>query len=377
MSESSQIKTISTTGLPQTDQRHMTRALELARTGIGLASPNPHVGAVVLDANGNIAGEGTHTYAGVKHAEVIALEQAGERAHGGTLYLNLEPCSHQGRTGPCADAVIAARVKRVVAAMQDPNPAVSGRGFEKLRAAGIDVTVGVCEREARKLNEAFAKWIGTGLPFVTLKAATSHEGFIAPLDRSRTAFTGAQANAFVHELRHANDAILVGVGTVLADDPLLTDRTGKPRRRPLLRVVLDSQLRIPINAKLVTSAADDVVVFCCHGDSAHRRELEQRGVRVVIAPEAGGRVDFATVLEWLGREKLLSVMVEGGAEVNRDVLQNDVADKIIVIRSSKSLSDGLHWTGGAAVDEQKAVERIEHQFGEDTACEFYLHDPYA
>jgi diaminohydroxyphosphoribosylaminopyrimidine deaminase/5-amino-6-(5-phosphoribosylamino)uracil reductase len=355
----------------------MTRALELARTGIGLASPNPHVGAVVLDANGNIAGEGTHTYAGVKHAEVIALEQAGERAHGGTLYLNLEPCSHQGRTGPCADAVIAARVKRVVAAMQDPNPAVSGRGFEKLRAAGIDVTVGVCEREARKLNEAFAKWIGTGLPFVTLKAATSHEGFIAPLDRSRTAFTGAQANAFVHELRHANDAILVGVGTVLADDPLLTDRTGKPRRRPLLRVVLDSQLRIAINAKLVTSAADDVVVFCCHGDSAHRRELEQRGVRVVIAPEAGGRVDFATVLEWLGREKLLSVMVEGGAEVNRDVLQNDVADKIIVIRSSKSLSDGLHWTGGAAVDEQKAVERIEHQFGEDTACEFYLHDPYA
>jgi diaminohydroxyphosphoribosylaminopyrimidine deaminase/5-amino-6-(5-phosphoribosylamino)uracil reductase len=355
----------------------MARALELARAGVGLASPNPHVGAVVLDASGRVAGEGTHTYAGVKHAEVIALEQAGERARAGTLYLNLEPCSHQGRTGPCADAVIAAGVKRVVAAMQDPNPAVGGRGFEKLRAAGTEVTVGTCEGEARRLNEAFAKWIRTGFPFVTLKAATSREGFIAPLDRKRTAFTLAQANDYVQDLRHAHDAILVGVGTVLADDPLLTDRSGKARRRPLLRVVLDSRLRIPMTSELVTSVADDLIVFCCHGDSDHRGQLEAKGVRVEAVPELGGHVDFQVVLQRLGRENILSMLVEGGAEVNRGVLKNDVADKIILLRSQLSMGKGLHWTGGALFREEAALDVKTQEFGEDTATEIYLHDVYA
>jgi diaminohydroxyphosphoribosylaminopyrimidine deaminase / 5-amino-6-(5-phosphoribosylamino)uracil reductase len=362
---------------PEQDEKWMIRALELARAGVGLASPNPHVGAVVLDANGSVAGEGAHTYAGVKHAEVLALEQAGQRARGGTLYLNLEPCSHHGRTGPCADAVIAAGVKLVVAAIEDPNPAVSGRGFERLREAGIEVTVGMCERKAQRLNEGFAKWIRTGRPFVTLKSATSREGFIAPLDRTRISFTGAEANAFVQDLRHANDAIVVGVGTVLADDPLLTDRSGKPRRRPLVRVVLDSRLRIPLTSQVVTSAADDVVVFCCDGNSEHRRELEQRGVRVEIVPEARGLVDLRAVLERLGREKILSVMIEGGAEVNRNVLENDLADKIIVLKSPRSIEQGLHWTGGAIFDEAKAVETNEHRFGKDTATEFYIHNPYA
>jgi diaminohydroxyphosphoribosylaminopyrimidine deaminase / 5-amino-6-(5-phosphoribosylamino)uracil reductase len=355
----------------------MARALELARAGVGLASPNPYVGAVVLDANGGLAGEGTHTYAGVKHAEVIALEQAGERARGGTLCVNLEPCSHQGRTGPCAEAVIAAGVTRVVAAMEDPNPAVSGRGFERLREAGIEVTVGVCEREAQRLNEGFAKWIRTGLPLVTLKSATSREGFIAPLDRTRTQITGAQANAFVQELRHAHDAILVGAGTVLADDPILTDRSGRPRRRPLIRVVLDSTLRIPLTSKLVTSAADDVVVFCCDGDSERRRQLEERHVRVEVVPEACGLVDLNTVLARLGRDKLLSVIVEGGAEVNRGVLENDLADKVFLFQSPKMLKEGLHWAGGALFDDTKVIEKNAYYFGEDTAAEFYIHNPYA
>jgi diaminohydroxyphosphoribosylaminopyrimidine deaminase/5-amino-6-(5-phosphoribosylamino)uracil reductase len=356
----------------------MARALDLARAGIGLASPNPHVGAVVLDSNGNVAGEGTHSYAGLKHAEVIALEHAGEHARGGTLYLNLEPCSHQGRTPPCADAVIAAGVKRVVAAMQDPNPAVSGRGFEKLRAAGTEVRVGVCEREARKLNEAFAKWIRTGLPFVTLKSATSREGFIAPFGRTRTQLTGPEANEKVQELRHAHDAILVGVGTVVADDPLLTDRSGKPRRRPLLRVVLDSSLRIPLSSQLVTTAADDVVGFCCDDDVERRREFEARGVRVeTVAAAADGRVDLAAVLKHLGDEKILSVMIEGGAVVNRTALENDVVDKVFLFQSPKSISEGLSWTGGALFNPARALETNTFHFGDDVATEMYLKDPYA
>jgi len=257
-----------------TDELFMTRALELAREGIALASPNPCVGAVVVDERGRIVGSGTHKYDGIKHAEVIALEQAGEQARGNTLYLTLEPCSHQGRTAPCADAVIAAAIARVVIATRDPNPLVSGKGIDKVRAAGIDVTEGVLEAHAKKLNEGWAKYIRTKLPFVTLKAAMTLDGKIAPPPGESDnptalgAGTGALgwitsevARAHVQELRHAHDAILVGVGTVIADDPLLTDRTGLSRRRPLLRVVLDSRLRIPMESRIVKTAKDDVIVF--------------------------------------------------------------------------------------------------------------------
>ncbi|HVI10424.1 MAG TPA: bifunctional diaminohydroxyphosphoribosylaminopyrimidine deaminase/5-amino-6-(5-phosphoribosylamino)uracil reductase RibD, partial [Candidatus Binatia bacterium] len=237
---------------PPADELFLRRALELARAGVGLASPNPHVGAVIVDANGNIAGSATYTYANQKHAEILALEQAGTRARGGTLYINLEPHAHQGRTPPCTDALIAAGIARVVASMADPNPKVSGRGFEQLRAAGIRVEAGMLEAEARRLNEAFACYIRRGIPLVTLKSAltldakigrrsSSHEPGIPPGGW----ITGELARAHVHQLRHASDAILVGIGTVLADDPLLTDRSGLPRRRPLLRVILDSSLRLP------------------------------------------------------------------------------------------------------------------------------------
>jgi diaminohydroxyphosphoribosylaminopyrimidine deaminase/5-amino-6-(5-phosphoribosylamino)uracil reductase len=261
--------------------------------------------------------------------------------------------------------------------MQDPNPAVSGRGFARLRDAGIEVTVGVREGEARKLNEGFAKWIRTGLPFVTLKSAVSREGFIAPLDRTRTQLTGEAAMAKVQELRHAHDAILVGVGTVLTDDPLLTDRSGKPRRRHLMRVVLDSRLRILLTSKLVTSVADDVLIFCCYEDSMHRRELQDRGVRVVVVPESNGVVDLHAVLSHLGREKILSLMVEGGAGVNRGMLEVSLVDRVFLFTSPKSISKGLHWTGGARFDEAGALERMQYQFSDDTATEFYLHDAYA
>jgi diaminohydroxyphosphoribosylaminopyrimidine deaminase / 5-amino-6-(5-phosphoribosylamino)uracil reductase len=258
------------------DQKYLRRALGLARQSFGLASPNPNVGAVLVDAKGNIAGHGFHTYDGVKHAEVLALEQAGDKANGATLYINLEPCSHQGRTGPCADALIAAGVKRVVACTPDPNPIVSGRGFAQLRRAEVQVESGLLEEEARPLNDAFAKYIRYRLPLVTLKAAMTLDGKIAPppdgiagVHPSTTVgptggptggwITSEQARAHVQQLRHQHDAILVGVGTVIADNPLLTDRSGLPRRRPLLRVIVDSHLRLPLDSRVVQTAKNDVL----------------------------------------------------------------------------------------------------------------------
>src|SRR5436309_4825114 len=271
----------------------MQRALELARQGIGLTSPNPQVGAVVLDAGGQLAGEGFHTYDGKKHAEVLALEAAGQRARGGTLCLNLEPCSHEGRTGPCVEAVVKSGVAKVVAAMMDPNPQVRGKGFERLRAAGVQVVEGVMQKEARGLNAWFAKYIRAKLPFVTLKAGMTLDGKIAPpaqVSLGPTAMgaaaagsgwiTSEEAREHAQTLRHANDAIMVGVGTIVADDPLLTDRSGMPRRRPLLRVILDSQLRLPLTSRIVASARNDVVVICSMAEEKRRRELQARGVRV-------------------------------------------------------------------------------------------------
>src|SRR5216684_1278501 len=272
-----------------TDEQFLHRALDLARQGIGLASPNPYVGAVVVDTGGNIVGTGTHTYDGVKHAEVRALDHAGPKANGGTLYINLEPCSHQGRTHPCADAVIAAGIGRVVASMPDPNPAVSGRGFEKMRAAGVHVEVGLQEDDARRLNESFAKYIRHGTPLVTLKAAMTLDGKIAPppAEALRSGdgapsggwITSDLARAHVQELRHQSDAILVGVGTIMADDPLLTDRSGRPRRRPLLRVILDSRLRLPLESRLVQSVTNagtsqDVLVVFSSDDENKRTQLQ-------------------------------------------------------------------------------------------------------
>src|SRR5271157_2517262 len=293
------------------DEQYMRKALDLARAGVGLVSPNPAVGAVVVDASGREVGSGTHTYDGVKHAEVLALEKAGDSARGGTLYLNLEPCSHQGRTGPCADAVIAAGVSRVICSMEDPNPRVAGQGFAKLRAAGITVQVGLFEAEAKKLNESFAKYIRRGKPLVTLKSAMTLDGKIADATKPGTEpgsttpategarsgyhwITGEAARAHVQQLRHQNDAILAGVGTVMADDPLLTDRSGLPRRRKLLRVILDSYLRIPPASRVIQTAENDVLVLCSSADDEARRVLEAKGIRVQqISSTKDGRPDFA------------------------------------------------------------------------------------
>ena len=368
------------------DEQFLRRALELARQGIGLTSPNPCVGALLVNSKGKVVGSGTHTYDGVKHAEILALEQAGKKARGATLYINLEPCCHQGRTAPCVDAVIAAGVRRVVACMQDPNPQVKGRGFAKLRAARIEVTKGLLEADAQLLNEAFTKYVQHHTPFITLKAAMTLDGKIAPPTNSNakgahaTWITSETARAHVQELRHQNDAILVGVGTVIADDPLLTDRSGRPRRRPLLRVILDSRLRLPLDSRVVKTAQDDLLVLCSFAEEKKKRQLQRRGIRVeqISPPTAEGHPDLPAVVCHLGQEEITSVMIEGGAIVNWAALDSKIVDKVFLYYAPKILGGGnsVPLAAGAgfhAIGDAAQIHSIRlHRFGEDFAVEGYL-----
>jgi diaminohydroxyphosphoribosylaminopyrimidine deaminase/5-amino-6-(5-phosphoribosylamino)uracil reductase len=377
-----------------TDELFLRQAIELAAQGCALASPNPMVGAIIVDERGRIVGSGSHRYAELKHAEVLAIEQAGALARGNTLYLNLEPCSHTGRTAPCAELVIAAGIARVVCCMEDPNPLVAGKGFEKLRAAGIEVEIGPLEAEARRLNESFAQYIRTGLPFVTLKAAMSLDGKIAGASAASAPYISGEASRRrVHEMRHAADAILVGVGTVIADNPLLTDRSGLPRRRPLLRVILDSRLRLPLGSRVVESADEDVVVFCSFAEENKRRALEERGVRVqqveIETPLPGGpqlphegRPDLYRVFRMLGDEQITSLLVEGGAAVNWNCLRTRLVDKLVIFYTPRIFGPvgAVPWLAGqnplpAGEELHTSGINIE-RFGEDFAVESYLRDPY-
>jgi diaminohydroxyphosphoribosylaminopyrimidine deaminase/5-amino-6-(5-phosphoribosylamino)uracil reductase len=318
----------------------MARALELARRGVALAHPNPMVGAVLVK-HGRKIGEGFHVYDGRDHAEVVALKQAGEKARGATLYVTFEPCCTTGRTGPCTKAIVAAEVTRVVAAMRDPNPAVAGRGFAELKRAGIKVTVGADEGSARRLNEDFAKWIRTKTPFVALKSALTLDGHISARPGKSTQISGKASRKAVQRLRHSADALVTGIGTVLADDPLLTDRTGQPRRRNLLRVILDSHLRLPLKSKLVRSADGDVVVFTTRPKaSAKARALAKAGVEVVRVQSRGGRTDLRAVLKELGRRGILSVLLEAGAELNGAALAAGVVDKLVLFYAPKIMGTG-------------------------------------
>ncbi|MBM3814131.1 MAG: bifunctional diaminohydroxyphosphoribosylaminopyrimidine deaminase/5-amino-6-(5-phosphoribosylamino)uracil reductase RibD [Acidimicrobiia bacterium] len=313
-------------------------ALVEARKGTGLTSPNPMVGALLVH-NGRVVGRGHHTWEGMKHAEVLALEQAGELARGATMYINLEPCCHQGRTGPCTQALIDAGVKRVVAAMADPNPLVSGKGFAELRKAGVEVEIDKsCTPEAEKLNEPFVHFMRTGRPLVMLKAALTLDGKIAAPEDNRGWITSERSRAHVQELRHASDAILTGIGTLLADDCLLTDRSLKPRHRPLLRIVMDSQLRIPLQSRMVESAQGDVLVVTTSAASAERRRaLEERGVEVLVCDGANGRADLGLLVEALAVRKHQSLMMEGGSKINWAALEAGVVDKVFFYYAPKIL----------------------------------------
>lgn len=385
-----------------TDAQFLRHALDLAQQGFALASPNPYVGAVIVNPDGAIVGTGVYTYDGLQHAEIRALDRAGDRARGGTLYINLEPHAHQGRTPPCTDALIASGVHRVIASMTDPNPEVSGRGFDKLRAAGIQVEIGLLAGEARELNESFACYIRRGVPFVTLKSAMTLDGKIAPppspsLPREAGApsggwITGEAARDHVHKQRHRSDAILTGVGTILADDPLLTDRSGNPRRRPLLRVILDSRLRLPLQSRLVQSAAatrkNNVLLFHSFGEEKKKHELEARGVRVEhIPPGKDARPNFDAIMRRLGQLEITSLMIEGGAAINSAALSAGVVDKFFLYYAPKIMAarGAVPFASGASFQQASASPdagqlRIKnlrlHRFGDDFAAEGYLRDPY-
>ncbi|MGH9534907.1 MAG: bifunctional diaminohydroxyphosphoribosylaminopyrimidine deaminase/5-amino-6-(5-phosphoribosylamino)uracil reductase RibD [Terriglobales bacterium] len=377
------------------DDEFMNQALALAAQGTALASPNPRVGAVVV-RDGVVVGRGFHRYDDPSHAEALALAEAGERARGATLYVNLEPCSHRGRTPPCAEAVVSAGVRRVVAAIADPNPLVAGRGLERLRQAGIAIEVGCRAEEARQLNQGFAHWIRHRRPFVTLKAGMTLDGKIAApptasSDGTRTHewITSEAARWHVQQLRHEQDAVMVGVGTVLADNPWLTDRTGQERRRPLLRVILDSQLRLPLDARLVRTARQDVVVFCSRPDDRKRAQLQAAGVRVeTVAPAAasaqwGGRPDPEQVLARLGAWDITSLIVEGGSVVNGMLLQMRAVNRVFLYYAPKLLAGaaGVPFAAGAGfatIREAMALHDLTlHRFGPDFAVEGLLTDPYA
>lgn len=329
---------------------YMAEALALARRGTALTSPNPMVGAVIV-RDGEIVGRGFHTWAGLQHAEILALEDAGEKAQGATIYVTLEPCAHTGRTGPCADALISAGIAKVVVASEDPNPLVAGEGLRRLRASAITVEMSPAHRDtAEKLNEAFLHFMQTGRPLVTLKSAVTLDGKIAAPEDNTGWITSERARAHVQVLRHAHDAIVTGIGTVLSDNPLLNDRSELPRARPLLRVVLDSTLRIPLTSQLVRSAKEDLLIATTSAASPDRRKaLESRGIEVRSFDGPRGRVDIRDVISLLGERRCLSAMFEAGSKVNWAALECGAVDKVFLYYAPKILGglESLPMAGGA------------------------------
>jgi diaminohydroxyphosphoribosylaminopyrimidine deaminase/5-amino-6-(5-phosphoribosylamino)uracil reductase len=389
------------------DEVFMRRALELASETVGLASPNPQVGCVITQAppgggTPKIIGEGAHIYDNRDHAEIVALKQAAARGfstQGATAYVTLEPCSHHGRTPPCANALIAAGITRCVVATQDPNPQVSGQGIQKLRAANIEVTVGILEQPARDLNEAFAHFIQHRTPFVTLKAALSLDGKLAPPPASRYPksqphwLTGPTARHQVQLLRHASDAVLTGIGTVLADNPQLTDRSGLfgpnalPRRRPLLRVILDTHLRIPLDSQLVRSAANspgsypDLLILCgAHAPQAKAAALGSLGIEVEHIPDYNERLSLHAVLSTLAERDILSVLLECGSHLNGAFIHQNLVDKAVLFYTPTELGlAAIPFAEGIAspnLFEQSLTRIVRTTYAPDTRVTGYVHYPW-
>ena len=361
------------------DEGWMRRALRLAEKGRGRTSPNPMVGAVLVK-DGKAVGEGYHVKAGEPHAEIVALRQAGEEARETTLYLNLEPCTHFGKTPPCTPAVIEAGVKRVVIGMEDPNPLVQGKGVEKLRIAGLNVEVGVLEKACRRLNEAFCKYIVRKEPFVTLKVAATLDGKIATRDGDSKWISGEASRRLVHRLRDRMDGVLVGIGTVLKDDPELTARV-KGGRNPY-RIVLDSHLKIPEDAKVVKSFPPKTVIATTEMAPKDKMErLEQRGVRILLLDSKGGRVNLKACLSKLGEMEMMSLLVEGGSQVNGSFLDEGLIDKLLFFLSPRLIGDNqaLGIFGGRGVASLKEAFSLQglraRRIGEDMLLEGYVGKP--
>jgi len=354
------------------DERWMQRALFHAARGAGRTSPNPLVGAVVVSPDGVLLGQGFHERAGEPHAEIRALSAAGDRARGATMYCTLEPCAHQGRTGPCAARIVEAGITRVVASVQDPNPLVRGRGFAYLRAHGLDVDVGIGAAESSALNQAFFTLMNEGRPFVILKAATSADGFIARSRTRPTTLTSTAANRHAHRFRATVDAIAVGVGTVIADDPELTAR-GAFRERPLVRVVFDRTLRTPPSARLLSTRDSGPVIIVTDARSANstrRAEFESRGAEIVTSD---GTIEHA--LNLLGARQVTSLLLEGGAALHAAAWDEGVVDFVRLYVTPHLLGAGVPLLDDREFSSAALAERRVEVLGPDVLIEGYVHGP--
>jgi diaminohydroxyphosphoribosylaminopyrimidine deaminase/5-amino-6-(5-phosphoribosylamino)uracil reductase len=361
------------------DEHFMRMALELASQGRGYTSPNPMVGAVVV-RNQAVVGRGYHQFPGGSHAEVHAIDAAGAEAQGATLYVTLEPCNHTGRTPPCTVKILEAGIQRVVIGMKDPNPHVTGGGADYLKSRGIDIRLGVCEGEARQLNEAFVKFIRTGRPFVTAKCAATLDGRIATRSREAKWITGESARAFVHELRRAADAILVGVGTVAADDPLLTARVSEGRPKDPIRIILDTHLRIDPAARVLNHATSaETWVIAGRGVSAESKgRLNRKGVRVIEAETRDGRVEMGPLMDQLGAMGVTQILIEGGSRVLASAFKAGIVDKVRFFYAPVILGgdDGVPICAGAGAERIGDGIRLNRiatrRFGDDVMIEGYV-----
>jgi diaminohydroxyphosphoribosylaminopyrimidine deaminase/5-amino-6-(5-phosphoribosylamino)uracil reductase len=363
------------------DIRFMQRALELARKGVGLASPNPTVGCVIVN-DGKIVGEGFHQYDWREHAEIVALKTAGEKARGATVYVTLEPCNHTGRTGPCTQALLKAGISRVVAATRDPNPNVNGGGLDTLRKDGLTIEAGVCEAQARRLNDGFACWSRAARPFVTLKSALTLDGQLALPKQGKGAkrlnITSEESRAEVHRMRHSSDALITGINTILADDPLLTDRSGLARRRRLLRIVLDSRLRLPLRSRIVNSADDDLLVFTAASLASRKAlALQNVGVEVVRIGSSGSRLNLRKVLNELGNREILAAMLEAGSRLNTAMLTAGLVDRLFLFYAPKIAGRQGSPLASAPLSRLFFRETRFHSFGPDFALQALLNDPFS
>jgi diaminohydroxyphosphoribosylaminopyrimidine deaminase / 5-amino-6-(5-phosphoribosylamino)uracil reductase len=365
------------------DEEYMRLTLSLARRGTGTTAPNPMVGALVVKGN-RIVGKGYHRKAGLPHAEVVALNEAQEEARGSSLYINLEPCSHQGRTPPCVNAIIKAGVRRVVVAMLDPNPLVNGMGIDTLKKAGIDVKVGLLEDEAKRLNEAFIVYMEKKKPFVTMKAAVSLDGKIATKTCDSKWISNEESRKYVNKLRSAADGIMVGINTVILDNPLLVPRIARPKRLPV-RIILDSKLRIPLSCDIVkTSEKYPTWVFTAE-DSRSDKEtrLRSMGLEVIRVPkEEGGRVSPRYVCDELFKREIMHVILEGGGEINSGFLKEGLIDKVVLFYAPILIGGkgAYNLIGGKGVDFLKDAYKVDinavKRFKEDIYLEGYVHRNY-
>ncbi|MDY6987163.1 MAG: bifunctional diaminohydroxyphosphoribosylaminopyrimidine deaminase/5-amino-6-(5-phosphoribosylamino)uracil reductase RibD [Thermodesulfobacteriota bacterium] len=335
------------------DEAYMRMALSLAEGGRGWTSPNPMVGAVVVK-EGQVVGRGFHRAAGGPHAEIYALKEAGEGARGATLYVTLEPCNHTGRTPPCTEAILDSGIQRVVAGMRDPNPGVTGKGLDFLSSKGLDVCVGVCEKDCRRLNEFFIKYVTTGLPFVILKCASTLDGRIATRTGDSKWITNELSRQFVHGLRHAVDAIMVGIGTVVKDNPQLTTRLEGLKGSDPIRIVLDSRLSIPPEAKLLhlSSHSDTLLVTSPSILPQKKSLLERPGVRLLAVECHEGQIDLKALMKALGEMGITSLLIEGGSHVNGTAMRAGIVDKICMFFAPKICGghDGVPICTGPGVE---------------------------